>query len=182
MIRLSVLLAIAAVGCAANGHYVEGTRVPYSTSNESALKACEEYRMAVERGDADALMLMAHPQYWEDSGTPSGGDDYGYEGLRNVLTTRLQKASDIRYSVRYIAVHQSCGELQSGCKAAVDVLIDASFTVTNAMGQPKRPDKRDQNQLVLQWTCGNPQPNRAGASAAPAGDTGRCRWLFMSGM
>ena len=118
--------------------------------------------MAVERGDADALMLMAHKQYWEDSGTPSGGDDYGYDGLRNVLTTRLQKASDIRYSVRYVAVHQACDELRAGCKAAVDILIDASFTVTSAMGQPKRPDKRDQNQLVLEYD-------------------GR-RWLFLSGM
>jgi hypothetical protein len=157
-------LAIAAIAaCAHNRSYVPGTKVPYSPANKSVLDACEEYRLAVERGDADALMLMAHKQYWEDSGTPSGGDDYGYEGLRNVLTTRLQKASDIRYSMRYIAVHQSCpDELKPGCKAAVDVLVDASFTVTNAMGQPKRPDKRDQNQLVLEWD-------------------GR-RWLFLSGM
>jgi hypothetical protein len=158
---LFVFFAIAA--CAHNGRYVDGTRVPYSPANKSALETCEEYRLAVERGDADALMLMAHKQYWEDSGTPSGGDDYGYEGLRNVLTTRLQKASDIRYSVRYLAVHQQCeDELKPGCKAAVDVMIDASFTVTSAMGQPKRPDKRDQNQLVLEWD-------------------GK-RWLFMSGM
>ena len=46
--------------------------------------------------------------------------------------------------------------------AAGLMLIDASFTVTSAMGQPKRPDKRDQNQLVLEWD-------------------GR-RWLFLSGM
>jgi hypothetical protein len=150
-------------GCASNRAYVDGTKIPYSDANKSALAACEEYRLAVERGDADALMLMAHKQYWEDSGTPSGGDDYGYEGLRNVLTTRLQKASDIRYSVRYLAVYQSCeDDLKAGCKAAVDVMIDASFTVTSAMGQPKRPDKRDQNQLVLEWD-------------------GR-RWLFLSGM
>jgi len=65
--------------------------------------------------------------------------------------------------MRYMAVHQSCpDELRAGCKAAVDVLIDASFTVTSAQGQPKRPDKRDQNQLVLEWD-------------------GR-RWLFLSGM
>jgi hypothetical protein len=164
MTRLSVLLAIAALAaCGKNGTYVAGTKVPYSPANKSVLEACEEYRLAVERADADALMLMAHKQYWEDSGTPSGGDDYGYEGLRNVLTTRLQKASDIRYSVRYVAVSQSCrDDLKAGCKAAVDVLIDASFTVTNAMGQPKRPDKRDQNQLLLEWD-------------------GR-RWLFLSGM
>ena len=164
MTRLSFFLAMAALAaCARNGSYVPGTKVPYTPANKAVLDTCEEYRLAVERGDAEALMLLAHKQYWEDSGTPSGGDDYGYEGLRAVLTTRLQKVSDIRYSVRYLTVQQSCPEdLKAGCKAAVDIMIDASFTVTSAMGQPKRPDKRDQNQLLLEWD-------------------GR-RWLFLSGM
>jgi hypothetical protein len=157
------LAAIAGCGGTTKGSYVAGTRVPYTAANEGVLKACEEYRLAVERGDADALMLMAHRQYWEDSGTPSGSDDYGYEGLRTVLLTRLLKASDIRYSVRYIGVQQQCkGDLVAGCRAAVDILVDASFTVTNAYGKAARPDKRDQNQLVLEWD-------------------GR-RWLFLSGM
>jgi len=165
MTRFGLLLAIGIIAaCAHNGSYVPGTKIPYSSLNKAVLDACEEYRLAVERGDADALMLMAHKQYWEDSGTPSGSDDYGYDGLRAVLTTRLQKASDIRYSMRYMAIHQECaeGDFKAGCKAAVDVLIDASFTVTSAMGTPKRPDKRDQNQLVLEWD-------------------GK-RWLFLSGM
>src|SRR5678816_3280057 len=144
-----LLLATAFVWLGACAHqvaYVPGTKVPYSDINKSVLDTCEEYRLAVERGDADALMLMAHKQYWEDSGTPSGSDDYGYEGLRNVLLTRLLKASDIRYSMRYMSVSQQCaGDLKPGCRAAVDVLIDASFTVTNAYGKPSRPDKRDQN-------------------------------------
>src|SRR3954467_8472263 len=147
MTRLAVL-AIVLGACGTTAAYVPGTRVPYSDANKSVLDAIEEYRMAVERGDADALMLMAHRQYWEDSGTPSGSDDYGIEGLRTVLLTRLQKASDIRYSIRYVAVHQQCsGELKPGCRAAVDVLIDASFTIANPLGRPQRPDKRDQNQL-----------------------------------
>ena len=180
MIRLSLLLSTVAIAaCAHGGSYVPGTKIPYSDNNKSVLDRVEEYRLAVERGDSDALMLMAHPQYWEDSGTPSGGDDYGFDGLRNVLMTRLSKASDIRYSMRYMAVHQQCpGELKNGCKAQVDVLIDASFTIANAMGQPKRPDKRDQNQLQLEWTCGQP-----GSKADEGGATkGSCRWLFMSGM
>ena len=162
MIRLSVLL-LAITACSAQVKYVPGTRVPYSDANDAVLKACEDYRLAVERADVDALMLMAHKQYWEDSGTPSGSDDYGYDGLRNVLLTRLPKASDIRYSVRYVNVRQSCtGDLRPGCRAAVDVLVDASFTITDALGKPKRPDKRDQNELVLEWD-GH-------------------RWLFLSGM
>jgi len=160
---LSVFAAVLLVGaCARPVNYIPGTRVPRTTLNKSVLDTCEEYRMAVERGDADALMLMVHKQYWEDSGTPSGSDDYGIEGLRNVLLTRLQKASEIRYSMRYVAVNLQCTELKVGCRAAVDVLVDASFTVTNAIGRPIRPDKRDQNQLVLEWD-------------------GR-RWLFLSGM
>ena len=159
------LLLIAAISLGACAHqvtYVPGTQVVSSPANKSVLDTCEEYRLAVERGDADALMLMAHKQYWEDSGTPSGSDDYGVEGLRNVLLSRLQKANDIRYSMRYVAVHQQCVELKPGCRAAVDVLIDASFTIANPLGRPTRPDKRDQNQLVLEWD-GH-------------------RWLFLSGM
>ena len=162
MNRLFVTTLLLAA-CAQQVHYVAGTRIPYSDNNKSVLAACEEYRLAVERADVDALMLMANKQYWEDSGTPSGSDDYGYEGLRNVLLTKLPKASDIRYSLRYVDVKQTCPqELKQGCRAAVDVLIDASFTITDAFGKPKRPDKRDQNELVLEWD-------------------GR-RWLFLSGM
>jgi hypothetical protein len=164
---MKVLVLIAVVLAAGCGHevvYIAGTaRIVDTPNNESVLKAVEEYRLAVERRDGDALMLMTHPQYWEASGTPSGGDDYGYEGLRNVLMTRLPRASDIRYSMRYVNVHQSCPKvLKAGCRASVDVLIDASFTIADPMGKPKRPDKRDQNELVLEWD-GH-------------------RWLFISGM
>ncbi|HEY5937625.1 MAG TPA: hypothetical protein VIU61_23420 [Kofleriaceae bacterium] len=156
----AILVSIAA--CAKQGTYVPGTKIPYSDANKAVLDACETYRRAVEERNVDGLMLMVHPEYWEDSGTPSGSDDYGYEGLRNVLLTRLLKATEIRYSVRYVGVRQQCNDLQPKCRAAVDVLIDASYTVTNAYGKPSRPDKRDQNQLVLEWD-------------------GR-RWMFLSGM
>jgi len=170
MIRTFLVLATLA-SCAHQAHYVPGSRIPYSEANKSVLDACEEYRLAVERADIDKLMLMADKQYWEDSGTPSGSDDYGYEGLRQVLMTRLTHASDIRYSVRYMDVQQSCGnslhapDEQHGvppCRANVAILIDASFTIADPFGKPKRMDKRDQNELQLQWD-GH-------------------RWLFVAGM
>lgn len=160
---LGLLVLVAASACAPRAVYVPGTRIPYSEANKSVLDAVERYRLAVEKGDADGLMLMASKQYWEDSGTPTGSDDYGYDGLRNVLLSRLSRASDIRYSMRYMAVRQTCPQgLRPGCRAAVDVMIDASFTIADATGKPIRPDKRDQNELVLEWD-------------------GR-RWLFLSGM
>lgn len=163
MNRLFLIVVIISVAaCATKKTYIGGTRVQYTNNNKSVLDAVEEYRLAVERRDAEQLMTMVHEQYWEDSGTPSGSDDYGYDGLRQVLATRLAMASEIRYTMRYVGVSQECKELAKGCKATVDVLIDASFTIQNAMGKASRPDKRDQNQLLLEWNGS--------------------RWMFLSGM
>ncbi len=168
MNRLSLLALIATLAsvsaCGGKAQYVPGTRVPYSPANQSVLDAVEAYRLAVEERDAQKLLLMAHKtKYWEDSGTPSGSDDYGYEGLANVLASRLQKASEIRYSMRYMKVSQQCpSELNAGCQASVDVIVDASFTIQNVQGKQVRPDKRDQNQFLLEWDGS--------------------RWLFISGM
>ena len=52
--------------------------------------------------------------------------------------------------------------LERGCRAHVEVQIDASFTLNDARGESIRKDKRDQNELVLEWT----------------GE----KWLFVTGM
>ncbi len=159
------LLATLAAACGSQQHYITGTHVIDNEVNREIIQVVEKYRLAVERKDADALMLMASKQYWEDGGTVSGKDDYGYQKLHEVLTGRFQKASDIRYSLRYMNVVRRCphdAQGNKGCRAYVDVLIDASFTVVDARGQQVRRDKRDQNQLVLEWD----------------GET----WKFLSGM
>ena len=154
--RLALALGIALTGCAAEVKYIPGTRVGDSAENQALIDRVENYRMAVERKDASGLMLMASKRYWEDAGTPSGADDYGYQGLQEILTGRFQQVDAIRYSMKYMSV------ARRGDRAYVDVLIDASFTVKDARGQEVRADMRDQNQFVLEWD-------------------GK-RWLFLSGM
>lgn len=143
-------------GCAAKASYIPGTRVDSSAENQALIDRVEDYRMAVERKDATALVLMASKRYWEDAGTQSGSDDYGYQGLQEILTGRFQQVEAIRYSMKYLNV------ARRGDRAYVDVLIDASFTVKDARGQEMRADMRDQNQFVLEWD-------------------GK-QWLFVSGM
>lgn len=170
MKRLVLLLSLAVLwGCASKAQTIPGTQIPENRTNREIIDAVEQYRLAVERKDTAALLLMASKRYWEDGGTPTGGDDYGYEGLREVLSSRFKAAEDIRYSLRYMNVARRCQsnedpESNSSCRAYVDVLIDASFSIVNAHGQRVRPDMRDQNQFVLEW---DPQAER---------------WLFLSGM
>jgi hypothetical protein len=164
-ILVTVLVTVSA--CASQVQTIPGTEIPNTTNNRDIIQAIEKYRLAVESKDVAALVLMTSQSYWEDGGTPTGGDDYGYEGLKEVLKNRFDKVSDIRYSLKYIDVQRRCREsgdstTNEGCRAYVDVLIDASFSVVDAQGRLMRSDKRDQNQLVLEWS----------------GD----KWLFLSGM
>ena len=151
---LVALLALAA--CAAETHYIAGTRVPDTVANREIIATIEQYRVAVERKDTNTLVDLASKNYWEDGGTPTGSDDYGYDGLRQVLENRFARADGIRYTMKYMNVKHL-----SANRAAVDVMIDASYSIATAGGS-KRLDMKDQNELVLEYD-------------------GR-KWLFVSGM
>ena len=165
-VPVACLIAATLAACGTRSTNIPGSRIPDTSVNRAIVDRLNAYRLAVERRDAPALLLMASKSYWEDSGTPSGSDDYGYDGLRSVLTSRLQKAADVRYTMRYVTIRRSCpgdnADLTPGCRAQVEVLIDASYTVADARGGERRPDMRDQNEVVLEWS-GN-------------------EWLFISGM
>ncbi len=166
IVAFGLSLALLA-GCAhkASGR-IAGTKIPDDDVNRTLLDVMETYRSAVEAGDSAALLLMASPDYYEDRGTVESKDDYGFAKLQEILEGRFQLASDVRYSLRYDRILRTCPSggtsIEKGCRAHVEVQIDASFTVTDARGEPYRKDKRDQNELVLVYT----------------GD----KWLFTSGM
>lgn len=153
-----VLLAGA---CGPRTEYIKGTKIARTSENQKLISRVEQYRSAVEEKDAAGLLLMASREYWEDGGTPTGEDDYGFAGLKEVLTTRFKQADSIRYSMRYKRIRVQRGASDSR-RAFVDVLVDASFTIPDARGGLRRSDLRDQGQLVLEWD----------------GE----KWMFLSGM
>ncbi len=153
----TALLALVTIGtgCAHRSGNIPGTKISDDKVNREIVKTVEAYRVAVEKADAEALFLMASDTYFEDSGTPVGADDYGYDGLKDVLVGRFLQAKEIRYAMKYISIRRTCpaaeGAPETGCRAHVEVLVDASFTVVDARGQDRRADKRDQNELVLEF-------------------------------
>lgn len=160
MIRLGMVFAIwgvlvgATSGCA-TVNIIPGTKVPDNKVNREILDVCERYRHAMEDRDATTLLALAHPHYYEDSGTPKGDDDYGYEGLKQVLMQRMAQLRTLRYNIEYRKV------TIEGHRALVDIRYDASFQLATEMGdrwERKQNDKR----LELE-------------------NDGR-RWLFVAGM
>ncbi len=143
--RLSSIASFALFGalvlgpaCATVPH-IPGTTVVDNKLNRELIETCERYRHAMEERDGATLLAMASQQYYEDSGTPKGDDDYGYDGLRQVIQSRLAQVRSIRYNVEYrnIEVH--------GQRAKVDIRYDASFQIATDMGdrwERKQNDKR----------------------------------------
>jgi hypothetical protein len=137
---LAVLLVTlgAGAGCATYA-VIPGTKVYDTKANREIIEVCERYRRAMEERDAATLLAMAHPNYYEDSGTPKGDDDYGYSGLRDVLSKRLAQLRTLRYNIEYRKVDIE------GHHAKVDLRYDASFQLASEMGdrwERKQNDKR----------------------------------------
>lgn len=137
--RLVVLALGLLMGGCATINVIPGTKVPDTKANREILEVCERYRHAMEDRDAATLLSLAHPDYYEDSGTPSGADDYGYEGLKEVLSKRLSQLRSLRYNIEYRRVNIQ------GRHAQVDIRYDASYQLATEMGdkwERKQNDKR----------------------------------------
>ncbi len=141
LLPVLAFLAFAAGGCVKE-KYIPYTRVIDTPQNREVLKVVEAYRLAIERKDAAALLLMASPEYFEDSGTPNADDDYGYEGLKQVLARRLMQVEQIRYSLQYMKI-----EVKDRI-AYVDVYIDGSFQIHTPQGM-KWDRKQEPHRMEL---------------------------------
>lgn len=153
LVGLGLGLGLFGTGCA-TFRPIPGTKIADTPENRELLQRVEEYRVAMESRDASKLLTLAHPNYYEDSGTPTGSDDYGYPGLKRVLESRLGALRWLRYLIRYRDVHVEVN------RAWVDIRYDISFQLLTEMGEKW---ERRQNEKRLELV------------------KDKDRWLFVSG-
>ncbi|MDP3273961.1 MAG: hypothetical protein Q8Q09_02120 [Deltaproteobacteria bacterium] len=122
-IALAVTLVGSFAGCATTR--IPNTDVVDSEENRELIAVAERYRHAVEQRDVRALLAMAAPNYFEDSGTPAGDDDYGIDGLRLLLSSWADSVREIRYECRYRRVTRT----EDGNHASIDYTYTGSFTL-----------------------------------------------------
>jgi hypothetical protein len=151
---ITLFVTALASGCAAP-RVIAGTKVTDTKQNRQLVEVCERYRHAMEDRDADTLITMASRNYFEDSGTPKAEDDYGYDGLRQVLVTRLGQLKALRYNVEYRNV------TLKGNRAYIDIRYDASFQIATELGDRW---ERKQNEKRMELEFDGKQ------------------WLFLAGM
>jgi hypothetical protein len=132
---LSLAVFVAAsggvVGCA-HPEYFPGTTIVRNDQNRKIIETVETYRRRMVERNVEGLLLLAAPSYFEDSGTPRSDDDYGYEGLRQVLMNRLKRVKSLRYDIEYRNIRVT------GKEAEVEVFVDGSFELAAESGDRYR--------------------------------------------
>ena len=139
LLGLLLLSSVAGLFGCASVRPIPGTRIPDTPSHRDVLARVEDYRIALEQRDSNKLLAMASPNYYEDSGTPTAADDYGFAGLKKVLDTRLGALRWLRYLIRYRDVRVEGG------RAFVDIRYDISFQLMTELGERwerKQSEKR----------------------------------------
>lgn len=144
------LVALVAVEGGCSHSYIPNTDVEETEENRQIVAFCEKYRRAVERKDANAIVKMVSPQYYEDGGNADATDDMDFERFKQWVTGQsaeqegitFQDATSIRHEIRYRRV------LKENNRIYVDYTFSASFRIpTNHGDEWKR--KVDDNRLEL---------------------------------
>jgi hypothetical protein len=133
-----------------------GTNIPANEDNMAIIETIEQYRAFLIEKNIDGVLLLASNKYFEDGGTPQANDDYGYDGLRQVLTGRLGRVQSLRYDIEYqrIAVN--------GNRAEVDAYLNGAFELQSETGERYRR-VNDRHRFVLERNSNN-------------------KWRFLSGL
>lgn len=82
--RLVPLLAVAALAACAH-RTIAGTNVPDSPENRAVLQVLANYKQAMEARDANALLSLAAPGYFDKGDPTRPADPHDLEGLRKAV-------------------------------------------------------------------------------------------------
>ena len=138
----ATLLMVATVGCAHTDYFV-GTKILRNEENIKIIETVEQYRRRMLEHNIDGLLVLASQTYFEDSGTPRSDDDYGYEGLKQVLSSKLKLVKSLRYEIEYRNI------TVRGNRADVEVFLDGSFELAAEAGDRYRR-LNDYHQFTLE--------------------------------
>ncbi len=137
--RLLPLLVLA-LACAPK--FLQGTEIRDTPDTRAIANQLEAYREAMEKRDAQAVLALAAPNYFDNAGTPEPGDDVDRAGLEQRLQD-LNKITTLRLqlTIRDIQAKDDKGQ--------AEVFFDQYYRVETPNGPVARHDA-DVHRMTLQ--------------------------------
>lgn len=144
---LALLFALTApMACAPK--LIPGTEIRDTDENRQILEVMGAYKNALENRNADGIMKLVSPAFFDDGGTPEGGDDFDYQGLRAKLTTWVEKTQAVRASLQVKRIDVV------GAMATVRYYFDVNFQIRGPDGAPIWKRETDTKEMKLRLENG----------------------------
>lgn len=141
----AIWLSLGMMATACGPAMIPNTHVEDTVFNREVLEVLEQYRVAINDQDVPALLRLAHPDYYDDNGTPSTEDDVDYEMLVEKLGLWADRLEDVRYDIRYRDV-----TLAESGRVVVDYTYTGRFKLVRADGDSRWSRRLDNNRIVLE--------------------------------
>jgi hypothetical protein len=93
----ALLLFLVATGCKPD--LIPDTNVEDTSDNREVVNLVRTYKAALETGNVDQVMALVSRDYFEDNGTPTQEDDYGFEQLADRMNRTFSKVRAIRLKI-----------------------------------------------------------------------------------
>jgi hypothetical protein len=132
--RLLSLFAAGALCLACAPRTLPGTDINDTPETRAIATLLETYRQAMERRDAKAVLELAAPGYFDNSGTPEPTDDVNRDGLATRLE-ELSSITDLRLELTLRNV-----EFPAAGQARAEVYFDQFYKVATPNGPVARRD------------------------------------------
>lgn len=141
--RIGPLLALAALAACAHGKKIPGTEIDDEPQNRAVLQVLANYKQAMEARDADALLALAAPGYF-DKGDPSRPTDpHDLPGLRKTVPKDFSnvRALKLDVDIRNLKI--------DGDKAQVDYFGVMRYAIAVPNGEKWFSEADDQRMKFL---------------------------------
>jgi hypothetical protein len=123
MVRFVTIVLLLA-GCAHT--LIPGTNVEDSHDNREVLAVLSELQKALQERNTEAMLGLISTRYFEDMGTPTQEDDYGYDQLRRDILPKsmgVTKEMYLSFDVHDIVVDGDLAhaDLRYSSRARIDL-------------------------------------------------------------
>jgi hypothetical protein len=141
LISFCVFTPLLSAGCGPT--YLPNTEIEDTEQNREIVSFCERYRHAVEDLNVGLILSLTSPRYFDNSGTPTGDDDFDRRGLEELIKARFQAVRSMRYEIKYRNLYERDGLF----------MIDYTYTMSfeyEVGSKTKWANKTAENRLEIE--------------------------------
>ncbi len=101
----SLFVSIVLAGVSACAHKtIPSTSIEDTEENREIFRLVRAYEQALESLDADAVLALVSPNFYENNGNTDDGDDYDFYGLKDNLARDFQRTRTLQLDLRVDAI------------------------------------------------------------------------------